>query len=367
VKSIRPHGPYRLIGHSFGGRLAYEMALQLQKMGECVEFLGLLDAYPSKCPEDGDAIVSRQLLKELPPPRNSIEAINFGVIESHWNAGRNHVLDSQSDRDLFFGELTYFYCTGEPIVAGDDRRRLWQRFAPHGFRLLGLPGVHGWSGQGPQYAALPVLLDACLNGEPLPVCDPAMVFDRSFRIDQRARGERIVSSTGEEYRIDQTAMQGYLDTFTTDGEIVRLGGWAVEHGQREPAQAIAAFLGDRFLGYGASGTSRPDIAHQLHAPSAQYAGFDFTFWRGATTGKLERPRLFVLSNNGCAAELRLNAVQDAIELRVKLAEFESKLAESEKMRVGLAGELDAMRNSTSWRLTQPVRQIRRLISRLSGR
>lgn len=360
VKSIQPHGPYRLVGHSFGGRVAYEMALQLQKVGECVEFLGLLDAYPSKCPEDGDAIVSRQLLKELPPPRNSIEAVNFGVIESHWHAGRDHVLDSQSDRDLFLGELTYFYCTGEPVVAGDDRRRLWQSFAPNGYRLVPLPGLHGWTGQGPQYTALPILLRACLNGEPLPVCDPAMVFDRSFRIDQSARGERIVSSTGEEYRVNQNAIQGYVETFATDEEVVRLGGWAVEPCQRKPAQVIAVFLGDRFLGYGASGTSRPDIAQQLSVTSAQYAGFEFTFWRGAVPGTVERPRLFVLSGNGCAAELRFNAVQEATELR-------AKLAESEKTRAELARELEAMRNSTSWRLTWPVRQIRHLLSRLSGR
>ena len=43
VKYICPNGPYYLIGYSFGGNLAFEMALQLQKSGFKVPFLVLLD------------------------------------------------------------------------------------------------------------------------------------------------------------------------------------------------------------------------------------------------------------------------------------------------------------------------------------
>jgi acyl carrier protein len=38
MKAIQPHGPYRLLGDSFGGRIVYEIALQLQRMDETVEF-----------------------------------------------------------------------------------------------------------------------------------------------------------------------------------------------------------------------------------------------------------------------------------------------------------------------------------------
>jgi acyl-CoA synthetase (AMP-forming)/AMP-acid ligase II/pimeloyl-ACP methyl ester carboxylesterase/acyl carrier protein len=368
VKALQPHGPYRLIGHSFGGRVAYEMALQLQRMDDPVEFLGMLDTYPSTCPEDGGASVSLRPLNKLPVPRNSIEATTFRVIESHWRASRNYNLDNRLDRNLFQGELTYFYCTGEPVVARHDRRRLWQKFAPAGVRLLPLPGMHGWNGQGPQYTVLPVLLHACLNGEPPAVSDPATVFDRTYRIDDRGQRPSIVSSTGEEYPIDENTVQGYVETFTTDAEATRIGGWAVEHCQRQPAQVIAVFLGDRFLGYGASGTPRPDIAQQLSATSAQYAGFDFTFWGGgADGGAIERPRLFVLSADGCAAELRFNAVQEAIALRGKLADGERTRTELEVKYSELAAQIEAMENSTCWRITRPVRQLRHLIARISGR
>ncbi len=44
VRTIQPHGPYNLCGFSFGGRVAFEMALQLQRAGEPIGFLGMLGA-----------------------------------------------------------------------------------------------------------------------------------------------------------------------------------------------------------------------------------------------------------------------------------------------------------------------------------
>ncbi|MGA4098985.1 amino acid adenylation domain-containing protein, partial [Ralstonia nicotianae] len=43
MRAVQPHGPYRLAGWSFGGVLAYEIAIQLIGEDEDVEFLGLLD------------------------------------------------------------------------------------------------------------------------------------------------------------------------------------------------------------------------------------------------------------------------------------------------------------------------------------
>ncbi|MBX9775414.1 MAG: AMP-binding protein [Xanthobacteraceae bacterium] len=373
IQSVRPRGPYRLMGHSFGGRLAFEIALQLQEAGEPVEFLGLLDTYPSRCSDEGEANVSRQLLKELPPPRNPIEAFNYRVIQAHWKASRHHSLGDRSERDVFRGELTYFYCTGEPIVAGQDRRRLWERFA-HQFRLLPLPGLHGWTGRGPQYAILPTLLQACLNREPMNASDPESVFGRSYQLDSRAGREAILSSTGEVYSIDEAAIQGYVDTVTTDGEAVRFGGWAVDHCRRKPAQIIAVFLGDRFLGHGASGTARSDIAQQFSLAALEFAGFDLTFWRGAVPGVTERPRLFVLSGNGSAAELRFTVVEEAAQQRGKLAgwerekaELRARLAACEEIGAALATKLEAMESSTSWRVTAALRWTRQLIAKMTGR
>jgi amino acid adenylation domain-containing protein len=44
LRDVAPEGPYRLAGWSFGGNVAFEMAVQLEQAGEEVEFIGILDA-----------------------------------------------------------------------------------------------------------------------------------------------------------------------------------------------------------------------------------------------------------------------------------------------------------------------------------
>ena len=46
IKAICPRGPYRLLGHSFGGWVVFEMACQLLAAGEVVEPIVLLDSQP---------------------------------------------------------------------------------------------------------------------------------------------------------------------------------------------------------------------------------------------------------------------------------------------------------------------------------
>ncbi|MFJ1975393.1 SDR family NAD(P)-dependent oxidoreductase [Streptomyces sp. NPDC087903] len=43
IKELQPEGPYHLLGWSFGGCLAYEVACQLREQGQDVSFLGLID------------------------------------------------------------------------------------------------------------------------------------------------------------------------------------------------------------------------------------------------------------------------------------------------------------------------------------
>ncbi|MFJ7073617.1 amino acid adenylation domain-containing protein [Streptomyces sp. NPDC098781] len=47
LRTVQPHGPYRLLGWSVGGVIAHTVAVDLQQSGESVELLALLDAYPS--------------------------------------------------------------------------------------------------------------------------------------------------------------------------------------------------------------------------------------------------------------------------------------------------------------------------------
>ena len=43
IRQVQPEGPYQLAGWSFGGTLALEMAQQLQKGGESVALLAIID------------------------------------------------------------------------------------------------------------------------------------------------------------------------------------------------------------------------------------------------------------------------------------------------------------------------------------
>jgi len=46
MQEIQPHGPYHVLGWSFGGLAAYAIATHLQELGEEVGILSILDAYP---------------------------------------------------------------------------------------------------------------------------------------------------------------------------------------------------------------------------------------------------------------------------------------------------------------------------------
>ena len=47
IKTVQPAGPYRLLGHSFGGIVAHELAVQLREGGEDVAII-VGDAYPQR-------------------------------------------------------------------------------------------------------------------------------------------------------------------------------------------------------------------------------------------------------------------------------------------------------------------------------
>ncbi len=63
IRSVRPHGPYHLLGWSFGGLVAHAIACRLRQAGETVALLALLDTSP---PQPGAAAPDdRTLMAEL--------------------------------------------------------------------------------------------------------------------------------------------------------------------------------------------------------------------------------------------------------------------------------------------------------------
>ena len=78
IRTVQPRGPYHLCAFSAGGLITFEMARQLQALGEQVAFVGLLDAYGPDYPE------------YLPAKRANYK------ISVHWNTLRLHGISGQS-------------------------------------------------------------------------------------------------------------------------------------------------------------------------------------------------------------------------------------------------------------------------------
>jgi amino acid adenylation domain-containing protein len=58
IRSAQPHGPYHLLGWSFGGNVAHAIAARLQAEGDEVALLALLDAYPVTPTPAADALAA---------------------------------------------------------------------------------------------------------------------------------------------------------------------------------------------------------------------------------------------------------------------------------------------------------------------
>ncbi|WP_159400386.1 alpha/beta fold hydrolase, partial [Streptomyces sp. XY431] len=56
IRSVQPSGPYHLVGYSFGGTVAHEIAVQLQAAGEQVAALVILDTFPVEQDADPAAV-----------------------------------------------------------------------------------------------------------------------------------------------------------------------------------------------------------------------------------------------------------------------------------------------------------------------
>ncbi|NOK31919.1 amino acid adenylation domain-containing protein [Corallococcus exercitus] len=177
VRDVQPHGPYRLAGWSFGGLVVYEMARQLQALGEPVEFLALLDSLaPSGEPDpeppplirlaafgkmvglpvqdvpapeleqlgglEGEALLSRMisLLRNLPAAGGlepgQIERL-FAVHERLGEANRGYVPASRYEgpAELFRAAVR----ASDPHRAEDEG---WKAWLPGGVSVCHVPGTH---------------------------------------------------------------------------------------------------------------------------------------------------------------------------------------------------------------------------------
>ena len=173
MRKVQPTGPYNLLGYSFGGIVAMEMAQQLKSSGEKVGLLGMLD---SKSPDYMKALLemrsapSKSDLGEPPPVRELTQisrsekvlelvgrirarlirlscqiatTVNIKTIPSFmkdpWSI--NFVANSNYEPQIYDGRMTLFRAVRQrmPNAPADLG---WGRFFTGGVDVRELPGTH---------------------------------------------------------------------------------------------------------------------------------------------------------------------------------------------------------------------------------
>uniref|UniRef100_UPI0023B8DD9D alpha/beta fold hydrolase n=1 Tax=Streptomyces sp. 5-6(2022) TaxID=2936510 RepID=UPI0023B8DD9D len=150
IRTVRPHGPYHLLGWSFGGIVAHAIATRLQEEGEEVALLAVLDTYPlaavpaeERLPEAGDRDIRGMFLDVLADGAYSLdEEILTALCHSH--AQHERAAEEHRPR-RFRGEMDLFIATEEPT---DHRTAAWRTpdsWAPYvegDIRIHDVPSTH---------------------------------------------------------------------------------------------------------------------------------------------------------------------------------------------------------------------------------
>jgi amino acid adenylation domain-containing protein len=107
LQTLQKQGPYQLVGWSFGGVVAFEMARQLQAQGQSVSFLGLLDtvtpAWFTDNPQESE-VQETQLLVDLFAETNlALSVEHLQLLNS--DEQLNYVIAQGQQANLFSSEV----------------------------------------------------------------------------------------------------------------------------------------------------------------------------------------------------------------------------------------------------------------------
>ncbi|MFF9347874.1 amino acid adenylation domain-containing protein [Streptomyces sp. NPDC014734] len=141
MREVRPAGPYRLLGWSTGGIIAQAMATHLQDLGETVELLAVLDAYPAEgfrelpVPDhaeamesllamgghgpdalDGKPLTTAHVIEVLQREESPLAALTTGTLEALADIylNTNHLVRG-FDHRRFDGDVLFFRATVDTI------------------------------------------------------------------------------------------------------------------------------------------------------------------------------------------------------------------------------------------------------------
>ncbi|MGA4851322.1 amino acid adenylation domain-containing protein [Streptomyces sp. G5(2025)] len=135
IRTVRPHGPYLLLGTSFGGPVAHEMAVRLRASGEEVALLAVVDAMP-KPPEAvrtplAPAVVETEARRILREDGAALDGIGEHRLAALTEAIANHVVIGRSwVPSPYDGTVTLFAATRDPeAIPTGQKAAAWRRAA----------------------------------------------------------------------------------------------------------------------------------------------------------------------------------------------------------------------------------------------
>jgi thioesterase domain-containing protein len=139
VRERSPHGPYRLLGFSFGGLLAYEMAHQLRGAGEEVDALVILDLWlPSAIRRRPGRRIRRMLRDRLLTPASATPTEAADIHQLHVRAIEHY------DAPRYDGSALLVRAEDSLHALGGDLRDPTYGWGQHTARLTvcDVPGDH---------------------------------------------------------------------------------------------------------------------------------------------------------------------------------------------------------------------------------
>jgi len=169
LRTLQPHGPYRLAGWSLGGVVAFEMARQLRQSGEAVSLLGLIDSYSpaqiaafdaATAGNGGDPVEQafrRDILGGNGPERLEEDARLRPLLAVY--RAHNAALMAYNPAPLDV-PLTLLRAAG----GGDDAGDGWRGLAAAGLTVEAVPGDHASILRPPNLDLCAARLDAALTG-----------------------------------------------------------------------------------------------------------------------------------------------------------------------------------------------------------
>jgi amino acid adenylation domain-containing protein len=146
IREVRPEGPYRLAGWSFGGNVAHTIAAMLRGAGEEVSLLAVIDGYPyagrppgsnsSSEPPDVETVRRLYLDGTALSGVDDQRAAELAAILVH-----NASLAEEHEPPLFDGDMLFFSAIGHPHTA-ELKPAAWQPFTKGSVRTYAVAARH---------------------------------------------------------------------------------------------------------------------------------------------------------------------------------------------------------------------------------